>query len=85
MKPQKVQVLAQKDGQIIAVQTIPLGSERLSYGTGSSLTALPEQMIYEIEAPKELMHHDVSTLHCELFGYQVEVQKNMCCLIRKPV
>jgi len=84
MKPQKVGVLAQKDGQIIAVQTASLEPECLRYKAGADFAAQPDQVVYEFEVPQELAHHDdIPTLHRELLGYQVEVRKGASRLIRK--
>lgn len=85
MKPQKVRVLAQKDGQIIAIQSVSLEPEFLRYKADADFVAQPDQVVYEVEVPQELAHHDdIPMLHRELLGYQVEVRQDVSCLIRKP-
>ena len=83
MKPQKVRVLAEKNGQIVAIETVSLKPEHLRYAADDHFAPLPDQIIYELDVPKELAHHDIFTLHRELFGFQIEARKGATHLVRK--
>ena len=84
MRPVRIRVLANKDGKIIAVETISAEPEHLRYQAGDQFGALPDQVVHEFEVPRQIEHHDVSTLHRELLGYQVQVREGASSLVRKP-